>query len=94
MARRKSTGDVDFTDVATEAVQEAIDLATQEIGNQMTPSAEAVKMAAAQLTSYVDALVAQAQANETMLAGLNTENPGQVISFSKRLVDTLSLIHI
>lgn len=87
MARKKATGDVDFTDVAENAAKEAIDLATQEIGTQMTPSAEQVKAAAAELTSYVDMLVAQAQATEAMLAGLDTGNQTQVISFSKRLVD-------
>ena len=88
MGRHKTTGDIDFTAEATEAVDMAIDLATQEIGNQLTPSADAVKAAAANLTLYADSLIAQAQANETMLAGLNTENSTQVISFSKRLVDT------
>ncbi len=88
MARRKVTGSVDFTDVAESAAKEAIDLATQEIGVQMTPSAEQVKAAATELTSYVDMMVAQAQANEAMLAGLNTDSQTQIISFSKRLVDT------
>lgn len=81
--------DTDMTAFAEEAVNTGIDVATESLATEMRPSAEEVKAAAADLVSYTELLVAQAQANEALASGVqNSDNPTTVLAFSKRLVDT------
>lgn len=81
--------DTDMTAFAEEAVNIGIDVATESLATEMRLSAEEVKAAAADLVSYAELLVAQAQANEALVSGVqNSDNPTTALVFSKRLVDT------
>lgn len=79
----------DMTAFAEEAVNAGIDVATESLATEIRLSAEEVKAAAADLVSYAELLVAQAQANEALVSRVqNSDNPTTALAFSKRLVDT------
>lgn len=83
--------DFDLEDVAKELVDNSIDIATDSMGELIQPSADEVKLAAKELTDYVDKIVEHANTNEAIYNKLrgdkNSDNANQILSFSKRMIE-------
>lgn len=77
----------EVTSMAQEAVNAAIDLATQEFEMEATPSAEEVRAAASALVQFTEALNARYKDNVAEMNG-NKDNIEAVMKFSKKMVQT------
>lgn len=74
--------------VAQDAIDNAIDLATQDFSDFIRPSAEQVRAAALDLINYAEELRAKSQTNINALAEVKAETPAAAVKFSKKMVQT------
>lgn len=76
----------DFTGIAQEVTDMAVNESMEAVGEALAPSTEEVRAAARELLQYAQQLSVQNGTVAEQIANLNTESESSVLNFSKKMV--------